>query len=236
MAPSCIRRVTTAHSSRSPRYFGKITPFVGAPDLVAGPADALEPARDAGRALDLDDEVDRAHVDAELEAGRGDQRGEPAGLELLLDREPLLAGDAAVVGRTSSSPASSLSRWASRSDSRRLLVKTIVLRWLRMSSRIRGWIAGQMLVRMSPLVAGPPGCSSSGRTSPIADMSSTGTTTCEVERLARAGIDDRHLAARSGPAEEAARSSRAAVAWRTGRSAASAAASAGAEAPRGARG
>ena len=68
------------------------------PDLVPGPADALEAARDARRALDLDDEVDGAHVDAELEAGRGDQRGEAAGLELLLDLEPLLAGDAAVVG------------------------------------------------------------------------------------------------------------------------------------------
>ena len=34
------------------------------PDLVAGTADALQPARDARRALDLDDEVDRAHVDA----------------------------------------------------------------------------------------------------------------------------------------------------------------------------
>ena len=31
IAPSCIRRVTTAASSRSPRYFGKITPFDGAP-------------------------------------------------------------------------------------------------------------------------------------------------------------------------------------------------------------
>ena len=60
--------------------------------------------------------------------------------------------------RTSSSPASSLSRWASRSLRRRLLVKTIVLRWLRISSRIRGWIAGQMLVRRSGLIAGPPGC------------------------------------------------------------------------------
>ena len=39
----------------------------GLADLVAGPADALEaPADRAGR-LDLDDEVDRAHVDAQLE-------------------------------------------------------------------------------------------------------------------------------------------------------------------------
>ena len=36
-------------------------------DLVAGTADALQPAGDDCRALDLDDEVDRAHVDAELE-------------------------------------------------------------------------------------------------------------------------------------------------------------------------
>ena len=43
-------------------------------DLVAGPADPLEPAGDARRALDLDDEVDRAHVDPELEAGRRDER------------------------------------------------------------------------------------------------------------------------------------------------------------------
>ena len=72
--------------------------LAGRPDLVAGPADPLEPAGDARRALDLDDQVDRAHVDPELEAGRGDQRGQAAGLELLLDREALLAGDAAVVG------------------------------------------------------------------------------------------------------------------------------------------
>ena len=44
-------------------------------DLVAGPADPLEGAGHAGRGLDLDDEVDRAHVDAELEAaGRHHRR------------------------------------------------------------------------------------------------------------------------------------------------------------------
>ena len=98
MAPSCIRAVTTAHSSRSPRNFGKITPLARRADLVAGPADPLQPAGDAGRALDLDDEIDRAHVDPELEAGRGDERGQPAGLQLLLDLDALLAGDRAVVG------------------------------------------------------------------------------------------------------------------------------------------
>ena len=67
-------------------------------DLVTGPTDALEAAGHARRALDLDDEVDRAHVDAELQARRGDEGGQSAGLELLLDLESLLAGDAAVVG------------------------------------------------------------------------------------------------------------------------------------------
>ena len=66
-------------------------------DLVTGTADALETARNARRAFDLDDEVHGAHVDAELQAGRRDQRGEPARLEFLLDEDPLLAGDAAMV-------------------------------------------------------------------------------------------------------------------------------------------
>ena len=67
-------------------------------DLVAGAADALEGAGDAGRGLDLDDEVDRAHVDAELEAAGGDDAGEAAALEVVLDDRPLLLGDRAVVG------------------------------------------------------------------------------------------------------------------------------------------
>ncbi len=66
-------------------------------DLVAGPTDALQPGRDARRDLDEDDEVDRAHVDAELERGRGDERRHAARLEVLLDLEPLLPGDRAVV-------------------------------------------------------------------------------------------------------------------------------------------
>ncbi len=36
-------------------------------DLVAGPPDPLQPTGDAGRRFDLDDQVDRAHVDAQLQ-------------------------------------------------------------------------------------------------------------------------------------------------------------------------
>ena len=106
--------------------------------------------------------------------------------------------------RTSSSPASSLRRWASRSLRRRLFVKTIVLVWLRISSRIRGWIAGQMLVRRSGLIAGPPGCCSWG--SDVADGAHVvdRDDDLQLERLARAGVDDGDLAVRPDAAEEAA--------------------------------
>jgi hypothetical protein len=42
---------------------------------VSGAADALEAAGHAGRRLDLHDEVDRPHVDAELETARRNDRG-----------------------------------------------------------------------------------------------------------------------------------------------------------------
>ena len=93
-----MRSTTTAVSSRSPRYLGMKRPSDARVHLVAGAADPLEAGRDRLRRLDLHDEVDRAHVDAELERRGGDQRGQTAGLQHLLDLEPLLARDRAVVG------------------------------------------------------------------------------------------------------------------------------------------
>ncbi len=72
-------------------------PFRRRVHLVAGPADPLEAAGDRGRRFDLDHEVDRAHVDPQLEAGGGDDRRQAARLEVVLDRQALLAGDRAVV-------------------------------------------------------------------------------------------------------------------------------------------
>ena len=65
---------------------------------MAGAADPLQPARDRLRALDLDHEVDGAHVDPQLEArGRDEARDLPR-LQQLLDLDPLLARERAVVG------------------------------------------------------------------------------------------------------------------------------------------
>ena len=65
--------------------------------LVPGAAHPLQPGGHRGRRLHLDDQVDRAHVDAQLQAGGGDHGGQPAGLEVLLDLGALLLGDRAVV-------------------------------------------------------------------------------------------------------------------------------------------
>lgn len=66
--------------------------------LVTCAAHALEAGGHGGRRLDLDDEVDGAHVDAQFEAGGGYDCGKAACLEVLLDQGALLLGDRAVVG------------------------------------------------------------------------------------------------------------------------------------------
>ena len=66
-------------------------------ELVPGAADALQPARDGLRRLDLQDEVDGAHIDPELERRRGDEAWDLPRLEQLLDLGALRAGKRAVV-------------------------------------------------------------------------------------------------------------------------------------------
>ena len=66
-------------------------------DGVPGAPDALQPAGDRLGRLDLQHEVDGAHVDAELERRGGDQARQLAGLEHLLDHGALLARQRAVV-------------------------------------------------------------------------------------------------------------------------------------------
>ena len=143
-----------AHAPRDDRALeqvaaelGEDAPAADLADAVAGAADALQPARDRLRRLDLQDEVDGAHVDAQLERGGRDEARQLAGLQQLLDLGALLARERAVVGArdldaarpapsASASPAgrpprapcaaSSFRRSATRSAERRLLTNTIV--------------------------------------------------------------------------------------------------------------
>ncbi len=77
---------------------GEDAPVRDLADAVAGAADALQPAGHRLGRLDLHDEVDGPHVDAELERRGRHQAGQLAGLELVLDDEALLARQRAVVG------------------------------------------------------------------------------------------------------------------------------------------
>ena len=59
--------------------------------LMARAPDALQAAGDRLRRLDLDHEIDGAHVDPELERRRRDKARNPACLQIFLDQHALLA-------------------------------------------------------------------------------------------------------------------------------------------------
>ncbi len=122
--PSCIASVTRGAGEEVAAVLREDHAAARRVDPVPGAADALHAARDRGRRLDLHDEVDGAHVDAELEraTSRRGRAGVPAfSASSIATRcgramEPWWAC-------TSSSPASSLSAAASRSARRRLFTK-----------------------------------------------------------------------------------------------------------------
>src|SRR6516164_2381670 len=66
---------------------------------MTGAANPLEKTRDRAGRPDLTDEVNIANVDAEFERGSGDQGPELTVLEPLLCIEPLVLGEAAMIGR-----------------------------------------------------------------------------------------------------------------------------------------
>ncbi len=101
----CLLDRALLHRSRDRGAREEVAAVLGEDDpardrlhLVAGAADPLHPARDRDGRLDLDDEVDRPHVDPELERRRGDEGRQATRLERVLDEHALLAGDRAVVG------------------------------------------------------------------------------------------------------------------------------------------
>ena len=97
ISPSCMRRATHGALEQIAAELGEDPPVADLVDAVPGTPDALQAARDGLGRLDLHDEVDGAHVDAELERAGGDEAGQLAGLEQLLDLRALLARERAVV-------------------------------------------------------------------------------------------------------------------------------------------
>ena len=67
-------------------------------DLMAGPADPLQAAGHRRRRLHLNDQIDRAHIDAEFQTGSGDHRSQASGLQIVFDGCALFFGHRAVVG------------------------------------------------------------------------------------------------------------------------------------------
>lgn len=65
---------------------------------MTGPANALQPAGHRWWCLYLDHQIDRAHVDAQLQAGRRHHRFELPAFEVLFDNGALLLADRAMVG------------------------------------------------------------------------------------------------------------------------------------------
>ena len=79
------------------RRLGDQPPLAHASDHVPGTTDALQSASDAAGRLDLANQVDRPHVDAEFERCRRNDRRNLAGLQRLFRRPPFGKADAAVM-------------------------------------------------------------------------------------------------------------------------------------------
>ncbi len=93
-----------AHRARHRRAGNQIAAILrhddaaaGGPDRVSGAADPLQPARHRRRRLDLDDQIDCAHVDAELERRGRHQPADLAGLQPILDLDALRPRQRAVM-------------------------------------------------------------------------------------------------------------------------------------------
>ena len=146
IAPSCMPFTTTAVSRRSPRYLGKITPFDGSPTWW--PA---RPMRCSPRATEvgLSTWITRSTAPMSMPSSRlgRDQGRQAAGLQLLLDLEALLPRDAAVVGADQLLAGELVEALREPLGEAAAVDEHDRRRCSRISSRIRGWIAGQMLVR-----------------------------------------------------------------------------------------
>ena len=164
-------------------------------ELVSGSADALQAARDRLRALDLDHEVDRTHVDPELEARGGDEAGDLPRLQELLDLDPLLAGERAMM-RSRDLFLRELVQPEREPLGEPAVVDEDDRRAMRAHELEQGRIDRRPDRADTPLGTRRRGCSRPPRAGsrsarpPGSRMSSTGTTIWRSSSFARAGVDD----------------------------------------------
>ncbi len=98
ISPLSIARQSAADSSRSAGVLAISRPFAHALHHVPRSPHPLQPSGHVSRRLDLANQVDRSHVDPQLERRCRHDRRELAPLECLFGRSPLVQADAAVVG------------------------------------------------------------------------------------------------------------------------------------------
>ena len=208
-----MRSATTAHSSRSPRNFGKITPRLTAPTWCpARPTRCSPDATDGGDSTcttrsTAPMSMPSSRLEVATTAGsRPAFRSSSTSARCSRDDRPVVRpGDDDLLGRArlrrlcaitcaggvssrrcmpARSDASSFSRAVSRSARRRELANTIVERCCSTRSSTRSSTCGQMLARLPAPAAGPERSSVS---SPRLLMSSIGTTTSRSNVLSIGG-------------------------------------------------
>ena len=138
IAPSRMRRVTTAVSSRSPRHFGKKRPREACPTECPARPTRCRPA-----ATDLGDSICTTRSTAPMSMpSSSEEVATSAGRSPRFSMSSTSSRCSRAIepwwARAISASASSFNRFATRSAERRLLTNTIVESWLRTSSSRAG--------------------------------------------------------------------------------------------------
>ena len=225
-----------AHPLRDDRGLQQVAPELredlaaaGLADLVSRAADPLQAARDRSGRLHLDHQVDGAHVDAELERRRGDDRPQASFLQRVLDLGPLFARERAVVradqvllGELVQPGGEAFGHAARVHEHDRRAMRADQLEQLRVDRRPDRRRRRRATVRRRPQDVGH-------RARSLDDAPELGHVLdrdddLDLHGLAVAGVDDRHRPGSRRPSARpgTARSPRAVAAWPTGRCAAAA--------------
>ncbi len=188
-----MRATTAAHSSRSPRYLGKIRPRLVAPTWWPE-----RPTRWMPRATlrGLSTWMTRSMAPMSIPSSRllvATSAGQAAGLELLLDQHALLGGQAAVVG-AGDLLLCQLVEPQGQPLGQPAVVDEHDRRAVRAHQVEDGGVHGRPDRARWPLGAGQPSGSWPTGAAGLASsrMSSTGTTTSRSSSLRSPGVDDRH--------------------------------------------